>query len=120
MAISTPLARGVLQSSINSGLAAEMDAHLGYGSGDRAGKAAAGQTNSRNGSYSTTVDTHYGPIDIDIPRDRDGTFIPRMVPKGARRITELDDIDRLVVRRRHDGKGYPAPHRYLVWGGHVT
>ncbi|QTH59885.1 IS256 family transposase [Corynebacterium hindlerae] len=86
------LVRGVLQSSINSGLAAEMDAHLGYGSGDRAGKAAAGQSNSRNGSYSKTVDTHYGPIDIDVPRDRDGTFIPRMVPKGARRITELDDM----------------------------
>lgn len=82
------LVRGVLQSSINSCLAAEMDAHLGYNSGDRAGKAAAGQSNSRNGSYSTTVDTHYGPICIDVPRDRDGTFIPRMVPKGARRITE--------------------------------
>lgn len=86
------LVRGALQSSINSDLAAEMDAHLGYRSGDRAGKVAAGQSNSRNGSYSKTVDTHYEPIDIDIPRDRDSTYIPRMVPKGARRITQLDDM----------------------------
>lgn len=50
------LVRGVLQSSINSGLAAEMDAHLGYESGDRTAEATVGQTNHRNGSYSKTVD----------------------------------------------------------------
>lgn len=69
-----------------------MDAHLGYEHGDRAGKDVAGQANSRNGSYSTTVDSAYGLVDISVPRDRAGTYMPRMVPKGSRRLTDLDDM----------------------------
>ena len=45
------LVRGLLQATINSGLSAEMDAHLGYANSDRAAKETAGQANSRNGSY---------------------------------------------------------------------
>ncbi|WJY65289.1 Transposase, Mutator family [Corynebacterium aquatimens] len=61
------LVRGLLQATINSGLSAEMDAHLGYVNGDRAAKEAAGQANSRNGSYPKTVDSAYGPVDISVP-----------------------------------------------------
>ena len=86
------LVRGLLQATINSGLNAEMDAHLGYVNGDRAAKEAAGQANSRNGSYPKTVDSAYGPVDISVPRDRAGTYMPRMVPKGSRRLTDLDDM----------------------------
>lgn len=50
------LVRGLLQASINRGLNAEMDAHLGYQHGDRDSKEAAGQNNSRNGSYPKRVD----------------------------------------------------------------
>ena len=62
------LVRGMLQASITRGLNAEMDAHLGYESGDRSGKAAAGTDNHRNGSYPKTVDSNYGPVTVDIPR----------------------------------------------------
>ena len=89
------LVKGLLQASINAGLQAEMDAHLGYEHSDRKAKAqmdAAGAANYRNGSYTKTVGSAYGALDITMPRDRAGTFRPQMVPKGARRLTELDDM----------------------------
>ena len=48
--------------------------------------------NHRNGSYTTTVDSGYGALEVTMPRDRAGTFAPTMVPKGSRRLTELDDM----------------------------
>ena len=80
----------MLQASITRGLNAEMDAHLGYQSGDREAKAAAGIDNYRNGTYPKTVDSNYGPVTVEIPRDRAGTFIPTMVPKGSRRLTDVE------------------------------
>jgi len=71
----------MLQASITRGLNAEMDAHLGYEPGDRAAKATAGTDNYRNGTYLKTVDSNYGPVNIDVPRDRAGTFIPTMAPQ---------------------------------------
>ena len=89
------LVKGLLQASINAGLKAEMDAHLGYGHSDRKTKAqveTAQENNHRNGSYTKTVNSGYGAVEVTVPRDRAGTFTPRMVPKGARRLTELDDM----------------------------
>ena len=86
------LVRGMLQASITRGLNAEMDAHLGYQAGDRDGKAAVGTDNHRNGSYPKTIDSNYGPVTVDVPRDRAGTFVPTMVPKGSRRLTDIDDL----------------------------
>lgn len=86
------LVRGMLQASITRGLNAEMDAHLGYQAGDRDGKAAVGTDNYRNGRYPKTVDSNYGPVTVDVPRDRAGTFVPAMVPKGSRRLTDVDDM----------------------------
>ena len=60
----------MLQASITGGLNAEMDAHPGYESGDRSAKAAAGTDSHRNGSYPKTVDSNYGPVTVDAPRDR--------------------------------------------------
>ena len=86
------LVRGLLQASITRGLQAEMDAHLGYEHGDRESKAIVGSRNSRNGSYSKRVDSNYGPVDITVPRDRNGSFTPMMLPKGSRRLTDVDDM----------------------------
>lgn len=86
------LVRGMLQVSITRGLNAEMDAHLGYGPGDRDVKAAVGTDNHCNGTYSKTVDSNYGPVIIDVPRDRAGTFLLTMVPKGSRCLTDVDDM----------------------------
>ena len=86
-------ARTVVQLGINATLQAEMDAHLGYTAGDRATKATSGASdNYRNGSYTKTVQSQYGPVEITMPRDRNGSFTPRMVPKGVRRITDVDDL----------------------------
>lgn len=86
------LVRGLLQASINRGLQAEMDVHLGYEHSDREGKAAVGTDNSRNGSYKKKVESNYGTLEIQIPRDRDGLYAPQMVPKGSRRLTDFDDM----------------------------
>ncbi|MBG9357840.1 IS256-like element IS1132 family transposase, partial [Corynebacterium diphtheriae] len=89
------LVKGLLQASINAGLQAEMDAHLGYAHSDRTAKAQLGTPdggNHRNGSYTKTVNSGYSTFDVTMPRDRAGTFTPRMLPKGTRRLTELDDM----------------------------
>ncbi len=89
------LVKGLLQASINAGLQAEMDAHLGYSHSERKAKAqveTAQSSNHRNGSYTKTVNSGYGAVEVTVPRDRAGTFTPRMMPKGTRRLTELDDM----------------------------
>jgi len=70
-------------------LAAEMTDHLGYEAGDPAGR---GSGNSRNGKTSKTVSTRNGPVTIEVPRDRAGSFEPVIVPKRARRIGNLDQL----------------------------
>ena len=80
------LVKGLLQASINAGLKAEMDAHLGYSHSDRKAKAqveTAQESNHRNGSYTKTVNFGYGALEVTMPRDRAGTFAPKMVPKGS-------------------------------------
>ena len=69
-------------------LQVEMTDHLGYEVGDPAGH---GTGNSRNGMSTKTVSTRNGPVDIEVPRDRNGSFEPAIVPKRARRIGNLDD-----------------------------
>ncbi|OAA17922.1 transposase [Frankia sp. EI5c] len=69
-------------------LQAEMTDHLGYESGDPSGH---GTGNSRNGLSVKTVSTRNGPVEIEVPRDRNSTFEPVIVPKRARRIGNLDD-----------------------------
>src|SRR5258708_25179543 len=63
-------------------LGAELDDHLGYVKGDPAGN---GSGNSRNGRYDKTVTTAAGPVRVGVPRDRNGSFEPKIVPKGQRR-----------------------------------
>jgi hypothetical protein len=70
-------------------LGAELDDHLGYVKGDPAGN---GSGNSRNGSYGKTVTTTAGPVRIGVPRDRNSTFEPGIVPKGRRRLGQVDDM----------------------------
>ena len=62
-------------------LDAEMDEHL----------ASSDEPNSRNGHNRKTVMTATGPMTLDVPRDRKGTFRPKLVPKYARRLPEFND-----------------------------
>ena len=66
-----------------------MTSQLGYAPGDRESKTT---QNPRNGSYAKTVASEAGDIEISVPRDRDGSFTPRLVPKGSRRLGGLDDM----------------------------
>jgi len=68
-------------------LAGELTAHLGYAPGD---DKPAGQANHRNGSSAKRVLTETGALPLDIPRDREGTFTPQLVPKGVRRLPQFD------------------------------
>ncbi len=69
-------------------LGAELSEHLGYEKGDPAGR---GTGNSRNGHSDKTVLTEDGEVDLAVPRDRNGSFEPVIVPKGERRLEGFDD-----------------------------
>ncbi|WP_430384303.1 IS256 family transposase [Auritidibacter ignavus] len=83
----------LIKEALERGLQAEMTSHLGYGPGDREAKAVTDRlVNARNGSYSKTVASEVGDIELTVPRDRDGSFTPRLVPKGSRRLGGLDEM----------------------------
>lgn len=79
----------LVKAVLERGLAAELTGHLGYAKGDPAGR---GTANSRNGTTPKTLSTEVGDVAIDVPRDREGSFEPRLVPKGARRAGGLDEM----------------------------
>jgi transposase-like protein len=64
---------------IERALGAELTEHLGYETGDPAGR---GRGNSRDGTSSKTVLTEDGEVEIAVPRDRGGTFEPQLIVKG--------------------------------------
>lgn len=73
---------------IERALHAELGHHLGYPSGAQRPE---DETNQRNGKSSKTVLTGDGPLRLEIPRDRDGSFAPILIPKHERRYTGFDD-----------------------------
>jgi putative transposase len=80
------LFRRLKKALLERALRAELTEHLGH----EKGQPAAGD-NIRNGSYPKTVVTEDGPLDIAVPRDRDGSFEPLIVPKGVTRLDGFDD-----------------------------
>ena len=83
------LIQQLIKAGLERGLRAELTEHVGYEQGD---PEAGLHPNSRNGSFPKTVATSVGDIDLAIPRDRDGSFTPMLVPKGSRRLGGLDDM----------------------------
>jgi putative transposase len=80
------LTKTVIETSLNE----EMTEHLGYEKHDPAG---AGTGNIRNGTRSKTVLTeNTGQVEIDVPRDRAGTFEPQIVRKRQRRLNGVDEV----------------------------
>ncbi|MFJ6952621.1 IS256 family transposase [Micromonospora aurantiaca (nom. illeg.)] len=80
------LTKTVLETALNE----EMTEHLGYEKHDQAG---VGSGNIRNGTRSKTVLTEAnGPVQIDVPRDRAGTFEPQIVRKRQRRLSGVDEV----------------------------
>jgi transposase-like protein len=80
---------GLIKAALERGLRVELGDHLGYDKGDPAASLFA---NSRNGTTPKTLASQVGDVPLDIPRDRDGTFTPRLVPKGSRRLGGLDEM----------------------------
>ena len=83
------LLAGLTKTVLETALEAELTDHLGYEKHDPVGRNGA---NSRNGARSKTVITEVGPVELDVPRDREGTFEPRIVPKRARRLGGVDEL----------------------------
>jgi putative transposase len=73
---------------IERAMGAELGHHLGYPAGAAKPEAAG---NQRNGTTGKTVLTGEGPLRLEIPRDRDGSFNPILIPKHERRFTGFDD-----------------------------
>jgi putative transposase len=78
----------VTRAVLERALAEEMTAHLGYEKHDPAGR---GSGNSRNGSTGKTLLTDVGAVDLAVPRDRAGSFDPRIVRKGQTRLEGFND-----------------------------
>ncbi|WP_329416861.1 IS256 family transposase [Streptomyces sp. NBC_00704] len=101
---------------LESALEGEMTDHLGYEKHDPAG---AGSGNSRNGVRSKTVLTEVGPVQIDVPRDREGSFEPQLVRKRQRRLAGVDEMV-LSLSARGLTRGEISAHLAEVYGADVS
>jgi len=101
---------------VESALEGEITDHLGYDRHDAVGRDGG---NSRNGHRSKTLLTEVGPVQVDVPRDRDATFEPRIVAKRKRR---LSGVDELVISLSAKGltTGEVAAHLAEVYGADVS
>lgn len=97
---------------LETGVLVEFDEHMGYEKHAAEGRNGG---NSRNGTRSKTVITDVGPVTIDVPRDRDGTFEPVLVRKRQRR---LNGVDGLVISLCSKGltTGEISAHLAEVYG----
>lgn len=82
------LTQDLLKITVEASLNAEMDDHLGYPKHSPAGY---GSGNSRNGYGTKKLKSGHGVIEIETPRDRNGSFEPQFVAKNQTRLSHFDD-----------------------------
>jgi len=82
------LLKQLTKALVERAMKVEMTAHLGYEKHEPAGKKSG---NSRNGKSKKTIKGDFGNLDISVPRDRNATFEPVIIPKGETRFTGFDD-----------------------------
>jgi putative transposase len=101
---------------LESALEGELSDHLGYDRHDPAGRDSG---NSRNGHRAKTVLTDVGPVEVDVPRDRDASFEPKIVAKRQKR---LSGVDELVISLSAKGltTGEVQAHLAEVYGAQVS
>lgn len=80
--------KSVMAPMFEAMLQGEMEAHLGYGSNDHGDK---DTDNRRNGYIHKSVKTTSGEIGINVPRDRDASFSPMLIPKRCRDVSGIED-----------------------------
>lgn len=101
---------------IEAALDGEITDHLGYEKHDPAGNDGG---NSRNGARAKTVLTDIGPVEITVPRDRDGSFEPQIVRKRQRRLTGVEDMV-LSLSAKGLTTGEISAHLAEVYGADVS
>jgi putative transposase len=111
------LLKQLTKAVLETALGEEMTEHLGYEKHDPAG---AGSGNIRNGTRAKTVLTeHTGPVMIDVPRDRAGTFEPQIVRKRQRRLSGVDEVV-LSLYAKGLTTGEISAHFAEVYGASVS
>ena len=110
------LLTGLTKTVLETALQAELDEHLGYPKHAVEGR---NSGNSRNGTRSKTVLTEVGEVELEVPRDRDGSFEPKIVRKRQRR---MSGVDELVISLAAKGltTGEVAAHLADVYGAEVS
>lgn len=111
------LMRALTKSVLETALEEELTEHLGYVKHDPAGQ---NTGNSRNGTRPKTVITDaVGPVQVAVPRDRDGTFEPVIVAKRQRRLGQVDEII-LSLTARGLTTGEISAHFAEIYGASVS
>lgn len=101
---------------LESALEGEITDHLGYEPHERGGSS---DGNSRNGTRAKTVLTKAGPVAVEVPRDRAGTFEPAIVKKRQRRLGSVEDMV-LSLSARGLTHGDISAHLVEVYGADVS
>src|SRR3982751_1737776 len=101
---------------LESALDGEITDHLGYDKHDPAG---ANSGNSRNGARAKTVLTDVGPVEVEVPRDRQGSFEPAIVRKRQRRLSGVEDLV-LSLSAKGLTTGEISAHLGEVYGADVS
>ncbi|WP_371647353.1 IS256 family transposase [Streptomyces sp. NBC_00597] len=101
---------------LESALEGEITDHLGHEKHEKAGSG-----NTRNGTRSKTVVTEVGPVVLDVPRDREGSFEPQIVKKRQRQ-RRLTGVDEMVLSLSARGltHGEISAHLAEVYGAEVS
>jgi putative transposase len=110
------LLKALTKTVIETALDEELAEHLGYDKHEPVGR---NRGNSRNGKRAKTVLTDSGEVDIEVPRDRDGSFEPVIVAKRQRRLSGIDEIV-LSLYARGLTTGDIAAHFADIYGAQVS
>jgi putative transposase len=86
------LLQALTKQIIEAALEAELDEHLRTDRADAQGPAPGAKRNERNGRRPKSVATEVGPVEVIVPRDRAGSFEPRVVRKSSRRTSGIDEM----------------------------
>ena len=108
------LLSGVTKTVLETALDAELTEHLGYEPHERVGA-----DNTRNGYRAKTVLTEVGPVEVNVPRDRAGSFDPKLVRKRQRRLVGVDDLVVSLVAKGLT-TGEVTAHLAEVYGAEVS
>ena len=107
------LMKVILESALN----AELKSHLGY---EKNKKAETPRQNTRNGHSSKTVKGDHGEVELEVPRDREASFKPQIVPKGKTRLEGFENTIITLYSRGMTIRDIQATIRDLYNGAEIS